>query len=104
VIARYKHSSLFGLVVSDEGKKSLTTWTPECSGEIFGQLLPALEVVPDRVEERTRRPHVTDWAPRTSAKNFCIFSLNFEKKKFIFKYKPNRHSTLAIGDYAALLG
>jgi hypothetical protein len=30
VIASYKHSSLFGLIVSDEGKKfhNIDTWTP----------------------------------------------------------------------------
>ena len=28
VIARYKHSSLFGLVISNEGKKSFTALTP----------------------------------------------------------------------------
>ncbi len=28
VVARYKHSSLFGLVISNEGKKSFITLTP----------------------------------------------------------------------------
>jgi hypothetical protein len=36
-IARYKHSSLFGLVISNEGKKCFIVLTPGVSSVSFGK-------------------------------------------------------------------
>lgn len=35
-------------------------------GEIFGQLVVAFELITDRVQQRTGRPHVTDRSPRAT--------------------------------------
>ncbi len=34
VIARYKHSSLFGLIISNKGKKIFITLTPEVQAQL----------------------------------------------------------------------
>ncbi len=46
VIARYKHFSLLGLIVSDEVKKSFITWTPSLAVDVLKLLLqPAADFI-----------------------------------------------------------